>query len=96
MNRILSANDIPPSCLLKFGAEWCAPCRAIKPVLDRVASSTGVTIVDVDIDESPELVETFGVRGVPTVFAIKDGKTVDMIVGAVGESKFLEMAQKTK
>lgn len=96
MRRISNENDIPTVCLLKFGATWCAPCKAVQPILERVSTSTGIEVVDVDIDDSPELSEAFGVRGVPTVFAIKDGKAVDMIVGAVAESKFLDLVDKIK
>lgn len=84
------------SGLLKFGATWCAPCRAIKPALEAVKQKTGVELQEVDIDENNELSVEFGVRGVPTVFALKDGKVVDQLVGAKTEQEYLELAKLVK
>lgn len=92
MKKANNSNEIPENCILKFGATWCAPCIAVKPVLESVEASTGVTVVDVDIDESPELAQTFGVRAVPTVFAVKNGQPVKMMVGAKDKNTYLEMA----
>ena len=94
MKTLNDLEKLPDTCLIKFGATWCAPCRAVKPVLEKVESSTGVTIVDIDIDENSELAEQFGVRSVPTVFAIKNGQPVGMIVGAKGESVYNELVEK--
>lgn len=96
MKKANSSNEIPENCILKFGATWCAPCRAVKPTLESVEAATGVTVVDVDIDESPELAQTFGVRAVPTVFAVKNGQPVKMMVGAKDKNTYLEMVELLK
>ena len=96
MKTVTDKSELVGNCLVKFGAVWCGPCRAVKPVLEKVESSTGVTVLDVDIDVSSEIAEQFGVRSVPTVFALKDGQPVGMIVGAKSESAYLELIEKLK
>jgi thioredoxin 1 len=88
--------NIPDNCLLKFEASWCMPCQVLKPVLEKVKESTGVEVVSIDIDDAPELATRYGVRGVPTVFAIKDAAPVKMLVGAKKESDYIEMAELVK
>ena len=88
--------QIPDNCLLKFEASWCVPCKMIKPVLESVSNSTGVQVVSVDIDENQALATQFGIRGVPAVFAIKDGAPVKLLVGAKSESEYQEMAVLVK
>lgn len=94
MKTITSAAEIGQNCILKFGASWCAPCRAIKPTLERLESSTGIEILDVDVDDASDLANEYGIRAVPTLFAIKDGQVVDSITGSVEEAKYLELFKK--
>jgi thioredoxin 1 len=96
MKTVTDKSEIVGNCLVKFGATWCAPCKAVKPVLEKVENTTGVTVFDVDIDESSQIAEEFGVRSVPTVFALKDGQPVGMIVGAKGEFAYLDLIEKLK
>lgn len=96
MKTVTDRNEIVGSCIIKFGASWCAPCRAVKPVLEKVEASTGTTILDIDIDESEDIAQQFGIRSVPTVLALKDGQPVGMVVGAKSESAYLELIEKIK
>ena len=96
MKSITDKSEIVGNCLVKFGATWCAPCRAVKPVLEKVENTTGIVVFDVDIDESSQIAEEFGVRSVPTVFALKDGQFVGMIIGLKSESAYLELIEKLK
>lgn len=88
--------EIPDNCLLKFEASWCVPCKMIKPTLESVQSSTGVQVVSVDIDENQELATQFGIRGVPAVFAIKDGAPVKLLVGAKSQTDYEQLASLVK
>ncbi len=74
--------------LVDFWAEWCAPCRAIAPVLDELADEfDGVLkIVKVDVDKNPRLASQFGVRSIPTLLVIKEGAVQEQMVGSVGKS----------
>ena len=70
--------------LVKFGAEWCGPCKMVTPVLNELADEMSDQIVsgDHDIDNSPNAPTKFGVIGVPTMLLFKGGEVVDSKVGA--------------
>ena len=71
--------------MVDFWAEWCGPCRAIAPVLEEIAGASEgrVTLLKVNVDESPGLAARYGVRSIPTILFVKDGVVVDRVVGAV-------------
>lgn len=73
--------------LVDFSAEWCAPCKMMMPVIDKVAGelSGRLSVFKVDIDQDPELAARHGVMSVPTFLMLKDGKAVERIVGACSE-----------
>ena len=74
--------------LVDFWAEWCAPCRMIAPVLDELDAEMGdrLRIVKVNVDENPNTPATYGVRGIPTLLLVKDGRVVSQQVGAAPKS----------
>ncbi len=79
----------PGVLMVDFWAEWCAPCRAIAPMLDELARESGgvVGLAKVNVDESPDLAARYGIRSIPTVLFVKDGKVVDLVIGAVPKSQ---------
>ncbi len=82
--------------IIDFWAEWCAPCRAIAPIVKELAGTYDgkVKIVKMNIDENPATPGKYGVRAIPTVLAFKGGTVVEQITGARPKSAFEEMAQK--
>ena len=71
--------------MVDFWAEWCGPCRAVGPVLEDLARASGgkVTLAKVNVDTYPALAARFGVRSIPTILFVKDGKVRDTVIGAV-------------
>jgi len=82
--------------LIDFWAEWCAPCRAIAPIVKELAASYDgkVKIVKMNIDENPGTPGRFGVRAIPTVLAFKNGAVVGQLTGARPKSAFEDLVQK--
>jgi len=64
--------------LVDFFAEWCGPCKMMKPVLDQLKSQVGdsAAIIKVDIDKNQPAAATFNVQSVPTLILFKKGKPV--------------------
>lgn len=64
-------------------AEWCMPCKRVKPIVETVAKESTVEIVKVDLDSCPEVVMKFGIRSVPTFLFLENTNIKDKLVGAV-------------
>ncbi len=82
--------------LVDFWATWCAPCKAIAPVLDQLAEEYEgkIKIGKVNVDENPATPGQYGVRGIPTMILFKDGEIVDQLVGAVPKNQVENLLQK--
>jgi thioredoxin 1 len=70
--------------IVDFWAEWCGPCHAVAPVLDKIADerSDDLRLVKVNIDEEPALAQKYGVVSIPTIVLFKDGEPAAAAVGA--------------
>ena len=68
--------------LVDFNADWCGPCRMLKPVLDEIAAErTDVKVASVNVDDESELAEAFGIRSIPCLVLVKNGQEVDRLIG---------------
>lgn len=80
--------------ILDFYADWCAPCRMIGPVLEQIAEENkDLKVVKVNVDENIELANNFGVRGIPALFVLKEGKTVAQRAGFMPKDALVDWAK---
>lgn len=82
--------------LVDFWAPWCAPCRALGPILERLAAeyAGGFEVAKVDTEKEPQLASEFQVRSIPMVTLFKDGKAVGQFLGALPEGQIREFLRK--
>lgn len=87
----------PEPFLLDFTATWCGPCKALAPVIEKLAAETKgrLRVGTIDIDAAPEVSARYHVRGAPTVVVFRDGKEAARHLGVATEKRLLELAGLT-
>lgn len=87
-------SDVP--VLVDFWASWCAPCRAIAPIVEEMSNEYAgkVRVAKMNVDENPATPGKYGVRGIPTLILFKGGKVLDQLVGAVPKGQIKDLIGK--
>ncbi len=76
------ASDKP--IMVDFWAEWCGPCRAVSPILDKIAEEHAdkISIVKLNVDDNPETAMKYGITSIPAMYVFRDGEIVKRVIGA--------------
>ena len=82
--------------IVDLWAPWCEPCKSLTPIIETVINRTDgkVELAKVNIDENPQVRETFQVQSIPAVYAFRDGAIVDGFMGAQGEEQVTDFVNK--
>ena len=81
--------------LVDYWADWCGPCKMIAPILDEAANEYAekMSVVKLNVDESPNVAQKFGIRSIPTLMLFKDGAVQAQKLGAMSKSQLVEFLE---
>ena len=80
--------------ILYFSTQTCQPCKMFKPVVQSVATETGITVNFIDAHENSAMASAYSITSVPTLIFIKDGVTVHRMTGVTGKQTLMNQIQQ--
>ena len=79
--------------LVDFYADWCGPCKAMKPTLEKFKESSDVPLIKVDVDKESEIAKKYGIRGIPCFIVIEDGEIKNKKIGLQNLDQLIELVK---
>ncbi len=88
-NEVLKSDK---KVLIDFYADWCGPCKMQSPIIDQIAEEQGevIKVGKINVDESPELAEKYGVMSIPTILIIENGEVKNQFIGLTSKDIIVE------
>jgi thioredoxin 1 len=82
--------------LVDFWAEWCQPCRQLSPTVEAVAEKYDgkAKVVKLNVDDSPQTGQRYGIKGIPTLILFKDGSEAERVVGTTSKENISRMIDR--
>lgn len=91
LQRIFEENA---KVLIDFYADWCGPCKMLAPIIEEIKNEVSdIKVVKINVDENQEIAAKFGVRSIPTLVFVKDGKIAKQSVGFRPKKDILQMLE---
>ena len=88
-NEVLKSDKL---VLADFNADWCGPCKMLKPIVDEISNErSDIKVVSINIDDEDELAEEYEVFSIPCVVVFKDGKEIARSVGLKPKADILKL-----
>lgn len=91
-----SVLDTDKLVVIDFWAEWCGPCKMIGPIIEEIGEeyTDKIVVGKLNVDDNDDTTAKYGIRNIPTVLFIKNGKVMDKLVGAGPKTLFTEKINK--
>ena len=80
--------------LVDFNADWCGPCKMLKPILEEISNERSTKIVSVNVDDNMELAREYGIMTIPCLILFKDGKEFKRSVGLKSKEDIISMMEE--
>jgi putative thioredoxin len=81
-------------CLVKFGTDWCAPCKVAKNILKQIETETNLPTFEVDVEKHPMLFDVFGIKKIPLVVLYKDSEPLYHFKQDTTKSEYLALIER--
>lgn len=96
LERLIKSGNV----VVKFSAEWCGPCKTMKPIFEQVEKDTAkrssnIVFIEVNTDKMQKIVKKLKISGIPTFIFFKNGKEVTRTVGAMSKADFQTKVEST-